>query len=188
MAEILLDTNSPIKHRLFWKGEPYDSDVMPHVHVYDITRDHTIDPPIDPSQLLITLYAEKVETDFGVYQVFLPLSLTDRVREFRLVWNYEIEGNDVTKEIEVYVTMPYADITQAIDDLGFGTDPSDPDYHTYAELQAAERWARKLIEDATNQSFYPYLGQFNLYGDDSDFLPLPERIIALHKLEENDIH
>jgi hypothetical protein len=187
MAEILIDTNSPIKHRLFWKGEPTDSDVLPHVHVYDITEDHTLDTPIDPDTLLITLNAEKVETDFGVYQVFLPLSYTARPREFKFIWNYEVEGNDVTKTIEVYVVKPYTDITQAIDELGFGTDPSDPSYKTYAQLQSAERYARNRIEDFTTQTFSEREFAYAVYGNDTDIISLPEHITEIHKIYANDI-
>jgi len=187
MAEVLLDTNSPIKHRLFWKGEPTDSDVLPHVHVYDVTNDHTIDPPINPNTILTTLYAEKVETDFGVYQVFLPLSLTSRIREFKLIWNYEVEGNDVVKTIEVYIIRPYTDITQAIDELKFGADPSDPSYKTFADLQLAERYARNKIEDLTGQQFAPHEMTYATYGDNSDIIALPEKIIEIHKLYANDV-
>lgn len=187
MAEVLLDTNSPIKHRLFWKGEPTDSDILPHVHVYDITNDHTIDPPISPTTLITTLYAEKVETDFGVYQVFLPLSLTNRVREFKLIWNYEVEGNDVIKTIEVYITKPYTDITQAIDELKFGADPSDPSYKSFADLQLAERYARNKIEDLTGQQFAPHEMTYAVYGDNSDIISLPEKMIEIHKIYANDV-
>lgn len=187
MAEILIDTNSPIKHRLFWKGESVDADTLPHVHVYDITNDHTIDPPIDPETLLTTLYAEKVETDFGVYQVFLPLSLTDRIRQFKLVWNYEIEGDDVVKQIEVYVNKPYTDITQAIDELRLGADPSDPSYKTFADLQLAERYARNKIEEFTGQQFAPHEMTYAVYGDNSDIIALPEKMIEIHKIYANDV-
>lgn len=187
MAEVLIDTNSPIKHRLFWKGEPTDADVLPHVHVYDITEDHTISPAISPTTLITTLYAEKVETDFGVYQVFLPLSLTNRMREFKFVWNYEIEGNDVVKYEEIYVVKPYTDITQAIDQLGFGVDPSDPSYKTFADLKLSERSARSKIEDFTGQQFSPHEMTYAVYGDGTDIIALPERIIEIHKIYANDV-
>lgn len=187
MAEVLLDTNSPIKHRLFWKGEPTDSDVLPHVHVYDVTNDHTIDPPINPNTIIAILYAEKVETDFGVYQVFLPLSLTNRIREFKFIWNYEVEGNDVVKTTEVYITKPYTDITQAIDELKFGADPSDPSYKTFADLQLAERYSRNKIEDFTGQQFAPHEMTYAVYGDNSDIISLPEKVIEIHKIYANDV-
>ena len=185
--EILVNTNSPITHKVFWQGELVDADSNPTVTVYDITEDPAITPSINPSTILATLSTTKSEVNSGTYNVYLPLNLTDRRRQLRLVWSYVVSSNNVTKEHKIYVQVPYADIAQAIDVLGIGTDPSDPNYKTYAELLEAEKWARKVIETYTGQNFYLYDDVQVVYGAGSDVLPLPYRLAELHELYSRDI-
>jgi hypothetical protein len=49
MAEILVGTNSPVYHQVYWEGEAVASDALPTVKVYDITVDPGIIPAISPS-------------------------------------------------------------------------------------------------------------------------------------------
>lgn len=185
--EILVNTNSPIQHKVFWKGEVVDADALPVVVVYDTTLDPTVNPPIPVNQVLYSLTAEKSETDIGVYQVFLPVDATDKSKELKLKWNYSVSGTAVSKSHKLFVVTPYADIQQAAAELGLGSDPSDPNHKTYKELMAAERYARKIIEDYTGQQFYLYDDVHIVYGNGSDVLPLPYKINDLHELYANDI-
>ena len=154
--EIIVGTNAPVKQRVFWKGNIAVADSLPTVKFYDITEDPAIDPSINPTSILHTQQAEESEVDFGVYNIYPPLSLTDRPRSLKLVWEYEVEGEAVVKEHKLFVVKPYTDITQAAESLGFGFDQSDPNYKTFSDLVAAERYARKLIENYTSQQFYLY--------------------------------
>ena len=185
--EILVNTNSPITHKVFWQGELADADTLPTVKVYDITEDPAIDPAINPSTILSTLSTSKSEVNLGTYSVYLPLNITNRRRQLKLVWEYSVYGNAVTKEHKVYVQVPYTDIAQAMDALGIGTDPSDPNYKTYAELLEAEKWARKVIENYTGQEFYLYDDVQTVYGSGSDILPLPYKLSQIHELYSKDI-
>lgn len=187
--EIHVNSNTSVKHKIFWKGSPYDLDAnaLPVVYVYDITEDPTIIPPIDPSTLIMTLTAEKVETDVGVYEVYIPYYLTSRPKRLKLTWTYIVESTNISKSHDVFVITPYVDIIQAMDILGIGSDPSDPNFKTFNELQQAERYARKVIESYTGQNFYLYHDTHVVYGDDSDSLRLPFKINALHELYQNDI-
>jgi hypothetical protein len=185
--EIIVGTNAPVKQRVFWKGAVAVSDSLPTVKFYDISEDPAVVPSINPSTVLHTQLAEAAETDFGVYLVYPPLSLTDRPRSLKLVWEYEVEGQPVTKEHKINVVKPYADLTEAADILGFGFDPSDPNYKTFADLAAAERYARKLIENYTSQQFYLYDDTNVIYSTGSDTLPLPCKINAIHQIYLNDI-
>ena len=187
--EIHVNSNTSVKHKIFWKGSPYDLDAnaLPVVYVYDITEDPTIVPPIDPSTLIMTLTAEKVETDVGVYEVYIPYYLTSRPKRLKLTWTYIVESTNISKSHDVFVITPYVDIIQAMDILGIGSDPSDPNFKTFNELQQAERYARKVIESYTGQNFYLYHDTHVVYGDDSDSLRLPFKINALHELYQNDI-
>jgi hypothetical protein len=187
MAEILLNTNSPVKLKVFWRGQPQDADSNPIVKIYDITEDPAITPAILPGQLLQTITSTKVETDQGVYEAYPPLSLTTRNRTLKFLWQYDIGGESITKEHLVFCVTPYCDITQAVDELGFGVDPSDPNHKTYDEILAAEKYARKIIENYTGQNFYLYDDVQTVYGSGSDVLPLPYKLNTLHELYQNDI-
>jgi hypothetical protein len=187
MAEILLNTNSPVKLKVFWRGQPQDADSNPIVKIYDITEDPAITPAILPGQLLQTITSTKVETDQGVYEAYPPLSLTTRNRTLKFLWQYDIGGESITKEHLVFCVTPYCDITQAVDDLGFGVDSSDPNHKTYDEILAAEKYARKIIENYTGQNFYLYDDVKTVYGSGSDVLPLPHKLNTLHELYQNDI-
>lgn len=184
--EIIVGTNAPVKQRVFWKGGIAKADSLPIVKFYDITEDPAIAPSINPGSILETQEAEEIDTDYGVYSVYPPLSLTDRPRSLRLVWEYEVDGEPVTKEHKLFVVKPYTDLTQAADALGFGFDQSDPNYRTFADLVAAERYARKLIENYTQQQFYLYDDVNVVYSTGSDTLPLPYKINQLHELYLND--
>lgn len=185
--EILVNTNSPITHKVFWQGELVDADSNPTVRVYDITEDPAITPSINPGTILVTLTTTKSEVNSGTYHVYLPLEYTNRRRQLRLVWSYTVSGTNITKEHKIYVQVPYADIAQAMDAIGIGTDPSDPNYKSYAELLEAEKWARKVIEGHTGQQFYLYDDVQVVYGSGSDVLPLPYRLAELHELYSKDI-
>jgi hypothetical protein len=187
MAEILLNTNSPVKLKVFWRGQPQDADSNPIVKIYDITEDPAITPAILPGQLLQTITSTKVETDQGVYEAYPPLSLTTRNRTLKFLWQYDIGGESITKEHLVFCVTPYCDITQAVDELGFGVDASDPNHKTYDEILAAEKYARKIIENYTGQNFYLYDDVQTVYGSGSDVLPLPYKLNTLHELYQNDI-
>jgi hypothetical protein len=187
MAEIYKDQTSPVKTKIFWGGELTDVDGNVTAVVYDITEDDTISPSIDPDVPVGTYTATKSETDMGTYQIVIPFSLCRRNRKFKIEWRYVIGGSNASHIYFIDVVTPYANISDVIDDLGFGTDPSDPNYKTYHELQMAEKYARKLIEIYTNQVFYLYDDRQVVYGSGSDILPLPFRLSEIHELYENDV-
>jgi len=188
MAEIYKDQTSPIKTKIFWNGEitNVDNDEVTAV-IYDITEDNTLNPTIDPSVSILVLEATKVETDEGTYQIIIPFEFCRRNRKFKIQWNYVIDGNPASHIYYTDVVTPYANLSDVWEDLNLGTDPSDPNYKTYHEVQMAEKYARKLIEVYTAQFFYLYDDSQIVYGYGSDILPLPFRIHELHELYENDV-
>jgi hypothetical protein len=185
--EILVGTNSPVKHKVYWKGSPRNADSLPTVKVYDITEDPAVSPPINPGTLVGTLTPTQLETDIGVYEVYPSHALTNRNKQLKLVWEYSVEGTTISKEHKLFVVTPYVDITQAGDVLGLGSDPSDPRYKSYFEIAEAERYARKVIENYTGQAFSLYDDVHTVYGAGADVLPLPFKLADLHELYENDI-
>lgn len=188
MAEIYINTSTPVIHQVFWQGAAADVDsALPIVKVYDVTEDPLVSPAINPSTIIATLTAIRDETNAGLYVVNVPYSLTNRNKTLNFRWEYTVGGNAIVKEHLVFVVTPYTDLTQSTNELGLSTDYTDPNYVTYKELRAAEKYARKIIEDYTGQEFYLYDDTFTVYGSDSDVLPLPYKINSLHSLHANDL-
>lgn len=187
MAEVYIESNFPVKTKIFYAGEIMDADGSVVAKVYDITEDPAVTPAINPGTLITQLVATKIEEDFGTYRVVFPFSLTTRPRKFRLEWTYAIGSELVKHYSTVDVVRPYVDLGDAMEDLDFGTDPSDPNNKTYHELIMAEKWARKTIESYTGQQFYLYNDLHIVYGDGADSLRLPFKISEIHELYENDI-
>jgi len=182
--EIYVGSTAPVKHKIYWRGEEQDSDNLPTVTVYDITNDPVT--PVSPTMIQATLSSEKLETEVGVYQVFLPTALVSKTKDLKLVWSYTITGLAQTREHNLYVIKPYTDLEQTREELEFGGDRSDPNYKSYSQLVLAERYARKVIESHTGQKFYPYDETHLAHGTDSDTLILNAKIIQLHRLYLND--
>jgi hypothetical protein len=187
MAEIYKDQTSPIKTKIFWGGELVDADGPVTAVVYDITEDNTIYPAVNPNVPVGTFTATKLETDMGTYQVVLPLALCRRNRKFKVEWRYTVNNNQGSHIYFTDVVTPYANLSDIIDDLNFGTDPSDPNYKSYHDLQMAEKYARKLIEIYTNQVFHLYDDKQIVYGSGSDILPMPFKLNEIHEVYENDV-
>ena len=186
MAEILIKSQSPITHQVFWNGDVAVADSLPTVKLYDVTMDPAISPSINPTHLLTILTSSADENNLGSYSVNIPYQYTDRNKTLRLKWEYTISGTSVIREDEVFVITPYVDFNH-VQDLGFSTDSSDPNYKSYKELLRAEKYARKQIEEYTGQKFYLYDDLYVVYGYDSDTLPVPSKINQLHELYSNDV-
>jgi hypothetical protein len=186
MAEILINSQSPVTHQVFWNGEITVPDSIPVAKLYDVTNDPAISPSVNPTQLLTTLTSYEDENNPGSYAVNIPYLYTNRNKTLRLQWEYVIKSTSVTRSDEVYVITPYVDFNH-VQDLGFSMDSSDPGYKSYKDLVRAERYARKQIEQYTGQNFYLYNDLYVVYGYGSDILPVPAKIHQLHELYANDI-
>lgn len=186
MAEVLINSQSPITHKVFWNGDVANTDALPIVGLYDVTLDPAITPAISPTQLLTTLTPSLDENNPGTYVVNLPYQYTSRNRTLRLDWNYTVGGTNVKKFDEIFVVTPYVDFNH-VADMEFSTDSSDPGYKSYKELILAEKYARKVIEQHTGQNFYLQDEIIVAYGHDSDILPLPSRVAEIYYLYARDI-
>lgn len=186
MAEILINSQSPMKHQVFWNGETSAADSLPTVAIYDVTNDPAISPSIDPIQLIEIITSSVDENNPGLYYINVPYYLTNRNKTLRLDWRYTVNGTNVSKSDEVFVITPYVDFNH-VQDVGFSMDSSDPNYKSYKEILRAEKYARKQIEQYTGQNFYLYDDVYVTYGQGADILPLPAKIYSLHELYVNDI-
>jgi hypothetical protein len=188
MAEVYKNSNAPASTKIFWGGAIVDADSSVLVDIYDTTQDPAVVPSINPlTPIQQNIVAVKSEVDYGSYEINIPYAITNRNKNLKLVWKYAIQGTQVSHETFVDVVTPYASLAEVIQDLGLGTDPSDPNYKSYHELVMAEKFARKVIENYTGQRFYLYDGTETIMGSGSDILPLPFKIDTLHELYQNDI-
>jgi len=188
MAEVHVNSNSPAATKIIFGGEIINADgdyVM--ATVYDITEDPALETPIDPEVPVFTSEAIKIETDNGSYKINIPHHITNRPKNLKIRWGYQINGEANQHFTTVDVIQPYCNLAEAIEDLNFGTDSSDPNYKNYHELIMAEKYARKIIESHTGQKFYLYDDVSIVYGSGSDTLPLPFKLNTLHELYANDI-
>jgi len=187
MIEVYVGTNSPVRTKIFYDGDLIDADGTVVVHLYDITEDPLIEPHVDPLAIVQSFDSEKSEVDTGSYSFVLPRSLTQRARKFKAHWVYSADA--ISSEHVTYtdVILPYCDLSEAIEHLGLGTDPSDPNHKSYEELQSAEKWARKVIEHHTSQKFYKYGSTEIAYGSGGNILPLASKIISVRRVYESDI-
>lgn len=187
MAEVYVNSTTPIKIKTFYGGEVVDIAGQVLVDIYDITEDPLVDPAIDPN-LPITqnVVAQKMETDPGSYSINIPYAITSRPRKLKLHWKYSINSSSHGQYTNVDVVTPYCNLNEAIEDLNISTDSSDPNYKSYHELQMAEKYARKVVEDFTGQEFYLFDDTIVVYGDGSDILTLPMRIDTIYQVYADD--
>jgi len=185
MAEIYKNTNDPIRTKVFWKGELVTSTSVTAV-VFDITEDVTIIPNINPNNQIGVFPATEDEVNPGTYYINLPLNLTTRNKNLRIVWYFLVGSQTESLVTFCDIVTPYVSIAEAIEDLNLGADQSDPMYKTYHEIRMAEKYARKQVEYFTGQKFSLYDEEFTIMGNDSDTLPLPSKIYSLHSLSQND--
>lgn len=186
MAEILINSQSPITHQIYWNGDIGTPDALPTVKLFDVTNDPAISPPISPITPLTLLQSIADENDPGTYIVYIPYQYTNRNRTLRIQWDYTINGTVISRSDELFVVTPYVNFNH-VQDLGFSTDASDPEYKSYKELLAAEKYARKQIEQYTGQNFFLYDDVVVKNGYGSDVLPLPAKIAEIHEIYANDI-
>jgi hypothetical protein len=188
MAEVYVKRNDPVKTRIFYGGEIVDADSTVLVDIYDITEDPGVSPSINPAVPVLTNQTtSKSEVDYGTYILNAPYSLTDRNRKLKYTWKYSVNGQSLSHNTLVDVVTPYCSFEEVIEDLGFGSDSSDPNYKTYHELRMAEKYARKIIENYTGQQFYLYDDVQIGYGAGTDIMPLPFKLNTLHELYEDDV-
>ena len=138
MAEVFINSNDPISTKIFYRGQIVDADDDVEVNVYDITQDISISPLVNQANPIASLTAVKDETNLGSYSVFLPTSVTNRNKRLKVDWSYSVDGDEFQHTTFANVVTPYCNFAEAIEDLNIGTDPSDPNYKTYANLQSAE--------------------------------------------------
>ena len=185
MAEVYVNSTTPVKIKTFYNGEVVDIPGQVLVDIYDVTKSHISSNT--QTLLFQDIVATKLETDPGTYSVSIPYNTSSYTRNLKLYWKYNLGGSHHSQYSYVDVVAPYCNLNEAIEDLNISTDSSDPNYKSYHELQMAEKYARKVVEDFTGQEFYLYQDTIAVYGSDSDILPLPKKIDEIYRIYANDI-
>ena len=188
MAEVYVYSGDSVKTKIFTFNDIVDADGQVLVDVYDITQDPGLVTPIDPTVPVLQNYlAIKTETDTGSYEFVIPETLTARNRKLKLVWKYSVYSTAKSHTSFCDVVTPYCNLAEAIEDLGLGTDSSDPNYKTYHQLRMAEKYARKVIETYCGQQFSLYDDVQVAYGAGTNILALPFKLSVLHELYADDV-
>lgn len=140
-----------------------------------------------PDTVLVTNAIAYNDPEIGKYTYGLDVSVTSLNRILKVTWSYKVNNLATYQEDFYEVYTPYASISDIIEYYNFGTRPSDINYKTEQEIQAAEFIARMQIENYTSQSFGRGWGDQEIFGTDSDALELVERMMNVEKVYENGI-
>ena len=191
MAEVYRYSNDLVSTKIFWQNDIVDADADVLVDIYEVVKNLDVHSSSDSfyteTLLLSNRTSVRSETDNGTYSVEIPRSITNVNRDLRLNWKYSINGTVTAHDSFCNIVTPYCSMAEAMEDLNFGTDTSDPNYKGYHQLRMAEKYARKIIENYTGQQFYLYEDLYVGYGAGTDIMPLPFKLNQLFELYEDDI-
>ena len=140
----------------------------------------------DTNELLESGTSTRDQNDVGLYYVFLTPSVTAIDRTLKVVWSYELDGQDISGAEYTAIATPYVEVGETVSELGLGSEPQDLNYFPQAKLRAAERLARMQINNYTGRIFAKRLGAQVVYGMGSDTLIFTERMTSFTKVEMID--
>lgn len=119
------------------------------------------------------------------WRAYIPLSATTAEGQFTILWS-AVVGSEAVSRTDYYdIVTPYATPEQIVDRYGWSLDPTSSKYRSRAELEAAERVARYVIDTFTQVAFGGSTRTVTLYGTNTDVLSVGERISAVTQLAEN---
>lgn len=178
MHQIIRGTTATAELEIYYKKELCNADG----DVYAIIVDADY-----PDNILLPSALAYNDPEIGKYTLDLNPSVTSLNRVIRITWNYEINGQPTYQEDFYQIYTPYASLADIIEYYNFGTRPSDINYKTEDEIQAAEFIARMQIETYASQSFGRYWGDQEIFGNGSDALELNERMLEISQIYENGL-
>lgn len=154
--------------------------------------DNNLNPAVvvrDPetNQILLQSVASLLDTDYpGDYQFVIPSQYVQYDRVLKIEWSYTIDGSQIKETDFVYVITPYSTVDEVVSELGFSMRPEDSNYYSYEKIRSAARVARMMINTELGFSIGKYEKTVVAYGDGADVLLLPEKIISISSIYEND--
>lgn len=138
------------------------------------------------NQVIRSGSASTVSEDIGHYQIQITSQDTSIDRVLQVTWNYVLAGVQTTESEILSVSTTYASISEILDELEISIDITDPRYFPVGRLYAAERMARLQINSYVGHTFGQRAGNLYVNGTDKSILTLPERMISISRLEQND--
>jgi hypothetical protein len=173
MNEFYVNSYSPVTIDVISAGgeltDP-DGSISVEVFDYNLIDEETRMPGSVLEQGTASQVSYSGITSAGRYYYLLTPSVTDKPRELRVSWKYEIGGVERKGHKSVFINVPYA----TIEDLR-----TIPELNEYSdeELKSMERLVAKIIDVYCGQSFHYEFGSTKTaFGQGSDFLWLPERL------------
>ena len=130
MAEILVGSQSPVTHKVFWNGDVANATSAPVVKIYDVTNDPAVSPAVLPTTLLTTITSTLDENNPGTYTVNVPYAYTDRNRTLSVrFFRKDLVDVNVVPEIgdAILWNEDYYEVDNLVENqLILGKDPSYP--------------------------------------------------------------
>lgn len=116
---------------------------------------------------------------FGKYEVVFPLALSKDEGRYKLIWTYEVDGDEYTRTTYVEVVQPYVTLEELRD---FDTELAGRDDD---ELMELERLSRYIINAVTGQTFGSTYETIAIEGTGRSVLTLPKRLWRLDSVNYN---
>jgi hypothetical protein len=178
MHQIIRGATATAELEIYYKKELSNADGDVNVLIVDADYPDTV---LMPSTIAFN------DPKIGRYTIDLNGIVTSLNRVIKITWSYNINGSSTFQEDFYEVYTPYASLADIIEYYNFGTRPSDINYKSEEEIQAAEFIARMQIETYAGQTFGRYWGDQEIFGNGSDALELVERMLKVQKLYENGL-
>ena len=180
MQTIVKGSKQKIQINVYSNGVLTQADSIPTITVYDADLDTT---PL-AGYTAVTVVDENAK---GLYSFMVSPDLTQINRTLEFVWAYTLSGESTSETQYYQIEAVYSSASEIQDFLGYGSSPSDINYHDPKEIETAEKIVRTIIDGYTGQKFGTYYGSQEVYGKGSDACELTEKMISLDKVWENDI-
>jgi len=177
-----INTNSQekIELQIYSDGVLSQADSTPTLSIYDADNDAT---PISGFSGL-NAYDEDPT---GIYSFLLTPAITNINRVLEVRWSYNVNSIPVVQVDYYQVETPYATVSETMDFLQFGSDPSQLNYVNEKSISSAEKVARTIIEGYTGIKFYTYYGSQEVYGIGANTIQLTEKMLTIDQMYENQI-
>ena len=180
MQTINTNSQEKIELQIYSDGVLSQADSTPTLSIYDADNDAT---PISGFSGL-NAYDEDPA---GIYSFLLTPAITNINRVLEVRWSYNVNSIPVVQVDYYQVETPYATVSETMDFLQFGSDPSQLNYVNEKSISSAEKVARTIIEGYTGIKFYTYYGSQEVYGIGANTIQLTEKMLTIDQMYENQI-
>ncbi len=141
----------------------------------------------ETDEVILQSVASLIDTDYpGDYEFIIPSQFVQYDRVLKVEWSYSIDGSTITEDDFIYVVTPYSTVDEIVAELGFSMRPEDANYFSYDKIRSAARVARMMINTELGFAIEKTMKNVTAYGGGADVLILPEKIISINSVSEND--